>query len=106
VRTIFRLWKVVFADSEDRFLYHEITFRFNATVFQQIFDFHLEEIDKVKDLQGMFPVIVMQPVSEISRRGNEKNGGNPFGFSDSDGPLCGTYFLLPFSPSFLWWNSG
>jgi hypothetical protein len=78
-----------FAD-EDRYLYHEITFRFNATVFQHIFDFHLEEIDKIKDLQGMFPVIVMQPVSEISRRGNEKNGGNPFGFSDSDGPLCGT----------------
>jgi hypothetical protein len=49
----------------------------------------------------MSPDIVVQPISEIARRGNEKNGGNPFGFSDSDGPICGSYpFLLPFSPLF------
>jgi hypothetical protein len=78
-----------------RFIFHEITLRFNATVFQQIFDFFLEEIEAVKDLPGMFPTIVMQPISEIVRVGNNKNGGNPFGFSDDDGPICGTSLPLP-----------
>ncbi|KAE9375878.1 FAD-binding domain-containing protein [Stipitochalara longipes BDJ] len=71
-----------------RYLYHEITFRFNATVFQQIFDFYLEEVETVKHLPGIFPVIVIQPISEIARVGNNKNGGNPFGFTDHDGPIC------------------
>jgi hypothetical protein len=78
-----------------RFIFHEITLRFNATVFQQIFDFFLEEIEAVKDLPGMFPTIVMQPISEIVRVGNNKNGGNPFGFSDDDGPICGTSLSIP-----------
>jgi hypothetical protein len=33
--------------------------RFNATVFQQIYDFFLEECEAVKHLQGMFPVTVI-----------------------------------------------
>jgi hypothetical protein len=78
-----------------RYLFHEITLRFNATVFQQIFDFFLEEIETIKDLPGMFPTIVMQPISEIVRVGNNKNGGNPFGFSGDDGPICGTSLPLP-----------
>jgi hypothetical protein len=78
-----------------RYLFHEITLQFNATVFQQIFDFFLEEIETIKDLPGMFPTIVMQPISEIVRVGNNKNGGNPFGFSGDDGPICGTSLPLP-----------
>jgi len=71
-------------------LFHEITFRFNATVFQKVFDWFLEEIEVIKHVPGIIPVLVMQPISEISRVGNHKNGGNPFGFTDDDGPICGT----------------
>jgi hypothetical protein len=78
-----------------RYLFHETTLRFNSTVFQQIFGFFLEEIETIKDLPGLFPTIVMQPISEIVRVGNNKNGGNPFGFSGDDGPICGTSFPLP-----------
>jgi hypothetical protein len=81
----------------NRFLFHEITLRFNATVFQQMFNFYLEEIERTKHLPGIAPVLVLQPISEISRVSNEKNGGNPFGFSDGDGPIIGV-FLPPSLP--------
>jgi hypothetical protein len=75
-------------------LYQETTIKFDAAVFSLILDlFILEVIEAVKHIPGLFPVLILQPIAQISTVGNKKNGGNPFGFKDDNGPLVGKLLI-------------
>jgi hypothetical protein len=73
----------------DSVLHAEVTLRFNATIVSQILNIFIQEMETILYVSGLFPVTVLQPISQISSVGNHKNGGNPFGFTGDDGPLTG-----------------
>jgi hypothetical protein len=75
-------------------IHHELTLRFNATIVSQIVDIWLEEMEPITEVPGLFPNLVIQPISQISSVGIKKNGGNPFGFTEDDGPIAGMFCIL------------
>jgi hypothetical protein len=77
----------------DSMIHHEITLRYNATIFSQIVDIWIQEVEPITQVPGLFPNLVIQPISQISSVGIEKNGGNPFGFIGDDGPITGMLLL-------------
>jgi hypothetical protein len=58
----------------------------------QIFDIFLQELENIKNIDGMVPSLVFQPVKLNDLKGFNKNGGNAIGIKESDGPLMRTSF--------------
>lgn len=64
-----------------------MTFKADAGLLSKILDIFLEESEAIKNVPGVLPNYVMQPISQISLAGNSKRGGNALGITESDGPL-------------------
>jgi len=81
------LWSLLIAINS--MIFHEITLRYNATIFSQVIDIWIQEVEQIAQVPGLFPILVVQPISQIASVGVQKNGGNPFGFTGDDGPIVG-----------------
>ena len=86
-------------------MYTPMTFSANVELLSKILDFFIEAIEPIKNIPGMFPSFVMQPMTQIARANRHKNGGSPFGIREEDGPLISQSFGLllpqPFRPGEL-----
>ena len=74
-----------------------MTFKADKELLSKILDLFIEAIEPVKNLAGLFPSFVLQPVTQIARANRNKNGGNPFGITEEDGPLisqCSLCFFI------------
>lgn len=68
-------------------MYMPMTFSANVELLSKILDFFIETIESIKDIPGIFPSFVMQPITQIARANRHKNGGSPFGIKEEDGSL-------------------
>jgi hypothetical protein len=59
----------------------------NKELISKILDIFLETIEPIKNIPGIFPSFVMQPITQIARANRNKNGGNPFDIKEEDGPI-------------------
>lgn len=67
--------------------YWTATYKLDKTLATYVVDTFAEEIDPVKDAEGIIPAAVMQIITTDMLTHMEKNGGNALGISASDGPL-------------------
>jgi hypothetical protein len=77
-----------------RQLWKAVTFKANVELLSKILDIFLEESETIKNIPGVLPNYVMQPISQISMPGNLKKGGNPLGITEADGPLLSMYAVF------------
>lgn len=70
-----------------RTLYSPMTLKANKELLSKILDLFIEAMEPIKNISGLFPSFVMQPITQIARANRNKNGGNPFGIKEEDGPL-------------------
>lgn len=67
--------------------YWTATYKLDKTLATYITNIFAEELDPIKDVEGLVPAAVMQIITTDMLTHMEKNGGNALGISDSDGPL-------------------
>jgi hypothetical protein len=78
-----------------------MTFKANKELLSKIMDLFIETIEPIKGIPGLFPSFVMQPITQIARANRHKNGGNPFGIKEEDGPLISQQHLFFFTSLYL-----
>jgi len=61
----------------------------------EIIQIYMEEVATIKNVSGILPALVFQPITTDMTSHFSKNGGNELGFSDKDGPLT----CKPFHPA-------
>jgi hypothetical protein len=64
-----------------------MTFKADKQFLSQVLDFLIETVQPMKIIPGLFSGFVIQPITQIARVNRHKNGGNPFGIKEEDGPL-------------------
>jgi hypothetical protein len=69
-----------------RTIYKTITYRSSPEVDKQIIAAYVEELEKVKKLEGIVPCVVFHPTPPGHTKHMSKNGGNPLGLA-GEGPL-------------------
>jgi hypothetical protein len=70
-----------------------MTFQADEELLSKILDQFIEAVEPIKNISGLFPSFVMQPMAQIARANRHKNGGNPFGIKEEDGPLISQWHL-------------
>ena len=68
-----------------------LTFKVNADLLSKIMDIYVEETEPIKNVPGILPGIVFQPINKDEISLFSKNGGNSLGISNEDGPLLCEY---------------
>jgi hypothetical protein len=74
----------------------DATFKVDRELFTFLVDTFYGLIPDVQNLQGAFPTISIQAITEGQLKGMQKNGGNALGLSPSRGPI----FIMNMSASF------
>ena len=64
-----------------------MTIKADKELLSNILDLFIEAMESIKNVSGLFPSFVLQPITQIARANRHKNGGNPFGIKEEDGPL-------------------
>ncbi|KAK5109863.1 hypothetical protein LTR62_006470 [Meristemomyces frigidus] len=64
-----------------------LTFKNNAEILKIAHKIHAEEVEAIKDVAGLVAPMVAQPITLDVIRLFSKNGGNPLGMKEEDGPL-------------------
>ncbi len=77
-----------------REFYTTATFKNTPDLQNQILEFFVTEIDKIKDAEGIIPALVLQSITTDVISYFSKNGGNALGIAESDGPLICKLTLL------------
>jgi FAD/FMN-containing dehydrogenase len=80
-----------------RTIYKTITYRSDPAVDKQIIGTYLEQLEKVKKIEGIMPCIVFHPTPAGHTGPMSKNGGNPLG-------LAGERPLTIMQTSWMWKN--
>lgn len=70
-----------------RNIYGTFTFRPSVELEEKLFVIFQEEVEVVKTIEEVLPVLVLQPFAARSMSHMSKNGGNALGLSEADGPL-------------------
>ncbi|KAF2839940.1 FAD-binding domain-containing protein [Patellaria atrata CBS 101060] len=70
-----------------RVMYKTVTYRASRELDGKILDLYLEALEHVKKIPGIIPVVVFHPVAAEVFKKMQKNGGNPLGLDDVDGPV-------------------
>jgi len=78
--------------------YWTATFRISREMLQVIVDIWKEEIEPIKEVEGLIPALVYQPMTSDVTSRFAKNGGNCLGIKESEGPL------LNINYSVMWKN--
>ena len=63
------------------------TFKVSREMVQIPFDVYLEEMEAIKDVEGVLPALIYQPITTDVISRFAKNGGNCLGIEESEGPL-------------------
>ena len=71
------------------------TFKNNAAFIAQSAQIFTQEIEKIKDANGINPSIAYQPITTEMMAQFSKNGGNPLGLAGGQTPLTGMSPMLP-----------
>lgn len=66
----------------------------NPTLMADITKIYMEEVGNIKNVSGVLPSLIYQPITTAMTSHFSKNGGNALGFSDKDGPLNCKFLLL------------
>lgn len=74
----------------------DATFKVDRELFTFLVDTFYSLISDVQSVQGAFPTISIQPITEGQLQGMQKNGGNALGLSPGKGPI----FIMNMSSSF------
>ena len=77
--------------------YWTATFRATREVEQEIFDIFIEEMEPIKQLEGILPALVFQAMTTDMVARFAKNGGNCLGIQEGEGP----FFVINFA---VWWS--
>jgi hypothetical protein len=64
-----------------------MTVKADKELLSNILDLFIETMESIKHVSGLVPSFVFQPITQIARANRHKNGGNPFGIKEEDGPL-------------------
>ncbi|TVY84863.1 Bifunctional solanapyrone synthase [Lachnellula suecica] len=75
-----------------------ITVQPNKDLLMRFFEVYMQEIELVKEVNGLIPSMVIQPINKDEIRNFGKNGGNCLGFEDDEGP----YLQIVVSSAFRW----
>jgi hypothetical protein len=75
------------ADRDARTMYADCTIKADQELLSKILDLFMETLEPIKGITGLFSGFVLQPITQIARANRHKNGGNPFGIVEEDGPL-------------------
>lgn len=59
----------------------------SATLMADVTQIYMEEVSTIKNISGVLPSLIFQPITTATTSHFYKNGGNPLGFSAKDGPL-------------------
>ena len=70
-----------------RNIYGTFTFKPSIELTEKLVVIFREVAEKVKHVEDIQPVLVLQPFSSLSMSHMSKNGGNALGLTESDGPL-------------------
>ena len=67
--------------------YTTATFKNDPNLQVKILDVFVEQMNQVKDAEGILPALVMQPITKDMVSHFSKNGGNALGIAEADAPL-------------------
>lgn len=75
--------------------YTTATFKDSAELQVKILEIFEREVEGIKDVNGLLPALVMQPITKAQISHFSKKGGNALGIRESDGPLiCKSFARL------------
>lgn len=63
----------------------------SASLMAQMVQIFQDEVTPIKNVSGVLPALVLQPITTDMTSHFSKNGGNALGFTDADGPLTCTF---------------
>lgn len=78
--------------------YWTATFKATREMAQILLDVYLEEVEKIKHVEGTVPALIYQAVTTDMIARFSRNGGNCLGIEEEDGPLM----LMNFA---VWWTN-
>ncbi|KAJ4341131.1 hypothetical protein N0V95_007295 [Ascochyta clinopodiicola] len=70
-----------------RQIFYDITVRASYEMALRSVDIFFEAIDELSVVDGAFPVLIWQHITDGSLKGSSRNGGNALGFKPADGPI-------------------
>ncbi|KAK5170588.1 uncharacterized protein LTR77_005177 [Saxophila tyrrhenica] len=74
--------------------YWTATFRITREMLQVILDIFMEELEPVKEVEGMIPALIYQPMSNEVLTRFSRNGGNCLGLEGEEGPLLNINYAV------------
>lgn len=78
--------------------YWTATYKLDRDLVAAIKDIFYEELESIRDVAGIVPAVTLQVISKGMLAQMKKNGGNPLGLPDANGP----YLLI--NPNVMWSN--
>ncbi|KAK0130204.1 hypothetical protein ONS96_000728 [Cadophora gregata f. sp. sojae] len=70
-----------------RVTYNTASFKVDAAFLKQVARIFIDEVEKIKGLEGFFAAYTTQTLARDEIAQFQKNGGNAFGIKEEDGPL-------------------
>lgn len=70
-----------------REIYYVLSAKVSPDLGQRSLDIFFEAIGALADVEGAFPVLIWQHITEGPLKSSTRNGGNPMGFNEDGGPL-------------------
>lgn len=83
---------------ESRQTYWALMTQNSLPLLNEMTEIYIEEVDKIKNVTGVVPALIIQPVTTSVISHFSKNGGNALGITDADGPLIRVFALPRFPP--------
>ncbi|MCJ1266760.1 hypothetical protein MMC22_006645 [Lobaria immixta] len=80
--------------------YTTATFKNSPVLLAKLLEIFVSEVEGVKDVAGILPSLILQPITKPVASYFSKDGGNALGIVESDGPL------ILMSLSFMWSSAG
>lgn len=77
----------IVADDARSQTYWALMVKNSASLMADITNIFMEEVAPIKNVTGVLPSCVYQPISTAMTSKFSKNGGNPLGITVADGPL-------------------
>ncbi|KAF2993403.1 hypothetical protein E8E13_001641 [Curvularia kusanoi] len=70
-----------------REIFYDVTVKASYEVASRSVDIFFESIGNLSSVEGVFPVLIWQHITEGSLKGSVRNGGNAMGFDTTKGPI-------------------
>jgi hypothetical protein len=70
-----------------REIFYDLSVKANYAIASRSVDIFFETIGNLSSIDGVYPVLIWQHITEGSLKGSVRNGGNTMGFSPAEGPI-------------------